>query len=143
MTTSNPSRGTEGDFSRDPVKAAENKRYLSILQDAVYGGWELPPESSRRLPSDLQAIVDDPNTSTRDRIRALECLAALRKDRLDALMQLDKVTRLDAGQATDRVEMLESMTDAQLAAVARVLATPAPAALPAPKPAKGRRKRKA
>lgn len=143
MSNHDPERGTEGDFSRDPVKAAENKRYLSILQDAVYGGWELPPESSRRLPSDLQAIVDDPNTSTRDRIRALECLAALRKDRLDALMQLDKVTRLDAGQATDRVELLDAMTDAQLAAVAQALGSPSPASLPAPKPAKRRRKRKA
>lgn len=134
--------GASGDLGKDPVRAAENNRHLSVLADAVYKGWELPEEASRRLPADLQAIVDDPNTSSRDRIRALECLAALRKDRIDAAIQLDRIRRLDAGNATERIEVAKIVTDEQLAAVARVLAAsalPAPCPEPSPKP---KRKRK-
>lgn len=139
-TPDNP--GASGDVGKDPVRWAENNRHLSILAQAVYQGWELPEEASRRLPADLQAIVDDPNTSSRDRIRALECLAALRKDRIDAALQLDRIRRLDAGNATERIEVAKVVTDEQLAAVARVLAA---SALPAPCPEpslKPKRKRK-
>jgi len=46
----------------------------------------------------------------------------------------DRIARLDAGTATDRVEVLEGLSDTQLAAVARVLAHKAPEPRPAPKP---------
>jgi len=124
----------QGDRGTDAERVADTKAHLSIIARAVYQGWELPEEASKRLPADLQAIVEDPSTSTRDRIRALECLAALRKDRVDAAIQLDRIKRLDAGTATDRVEIASVLTDEQLAAVAQSLTViPCPAPEPSPK----------
>jgi hypothetical protein len=56
---------------------------------------------------------------------------------MDAAIHEDRMTRLDAGTATDRVELLEGISDSQLLAVARVLAPPCP-----PKPEAPKRKRK-
>jgi len=109
----------------------ENRRHLTIIQQAVYQGWDLPPDASAAIPATLRAIMDDPVASTRDRIRASECLAALRKDRVEAAIQLDRIGRLDAGTATDRVELLSSISDAALGAVAQSLR---PAPKPAPEP---------
>lgn len=117
-----------------PADPAETKRHLTVIRQAVFNGWDLPNEASRRLPADLQAIVDDPMTSTRDRIRALECLAALRKDRFDAAVQLDRIQRLEDGSVTDRVEVAQVVTDEQLAAVARAIAGKPTECPPKPKP---------
>lgn len=100
------------------------RSHLRPLEDAVYGGWELPPDVSAAIPTMLREIMDDPTATARDRIRASECLAALRRDRVDAVIQLDRINRLDAGTATDRIEVLASLTDAQLGAVALAVSNP-------------------
>lgn len=84
----------------------------------MYDGWGVDPEVYKTLPQSLFDIVRDPAQSTRDRIRASEALAHLVQHRTDAAVQLDRILRLDAGQATDRVELLDTLTDAQIAAVA-------------------------
>jgi hypothetical protein len=72
----------------------------------------------------------------RDRIRASECLVALRRDRMEAAIQLDRIRRLDQGTATDRVEILKGLSDDALRAGAEVLNPPCP------KPEAPKRKRK-
>lgn len=110
------------------------RQHLTIIRQAVDGGWDLPPDASAFVPAFLQSVLNDPAASTRDRIRASECLAALRRDRVEAAIQLDKIIRLDAGTATDRVELLNTLTDAQLGAVAKaVKPDPCPASPPKPK----------
>lgn len=116
------------------------REHLRTLEGIVYQGWDVPPEAMQRLPAELNAIAVDPMQSTRDRIRASEALAHFIQQRVDATVQLDRIMRLDAGQATDRVEVLESLTDAQIAAVAAAV-KPAPAKA-AESPAKPCRKRK-
>jgi hypothetical protein len=113
--------GGRGDLVSPEAHRREQAAHLSVIKQAVHGGWELPPEASRTIPTVLQQIIDDPLTSTRDRIRATECLAALRRDRVDTAVQLDRIMRLDAGTATDRVELLQGVTDKHLAAVAASL----------------------
>jgi len=131
--------GMEGVSDGPPTRKAV-RRHLNVIEQAVYGGWELPNDASKSIPQTLQGILDDPNASVRDRIRASECMMALRRDRLDAAVQLDRIQRLDAGTATDRVEVVEGITDATLNAVAQSLVTPAK---PAPKPCRSpKRKRK-
>lgn len=127
--------GKEGDLA--PPTRKEVRRHLNVIEQAVYGGWELPDHASKTIPETLQGIMDDPNASVRDRIRASECLVALRRDRMEAAIQLDRIMRLDAGTATDRVELMEGLSDAALAAVARVIHPDAKT----PKPC-GKRKRK-
>lgn len=103
----------------DRAERWERRQHLGIIEAAVYQGWDIPPEAKQTIPRELLAIVNDPNASTRDRIRATECLAALTRDRIDAAVQLDKIGRLEAGSATERVELMETISDAQLEAVAK------------------------
>lgn len=123
--------GKEG-VSADPPTRKSVRRHLNVIEQAVYGGWELPDDASKTIPQTLQGILDDPNASVRDRIRASECMMALRRDRIDAAVQLDRIQRLDAGTATDRVEVMEGITDATLAAVAQSLVSPNKPATPKP-----------
>jgi hypothetical protein len=133
---------TPGGMGGDRAARWEQRQHLRVIEEAVYDGWEVPVEASKAIPGTLRSIMDDPNASTRDRIRAAECLAHLRRERIDAVLQLDRIARLDAGTATERVEVMEGLTDSQLAAVARSIASPAaPAAPEPPKPCR-KRKRK-
>lgn len=120
----------------DRAKRWEQRQHLRVIEAAVYQGWDIPAEASVGIPAALKAIIDDPNASVRDRIRASECLASLRKDKIEAAIQLDRISRLDAGTATDRVEIMDSLTDAQLDAVARAVIKeqPCPPAKPKRKP---------
>lgn len=97
------------------------REHLRTLEAIVYQGWDVPPEAMQQLPSELHRIATDGAQSTRDRIRASEALAHFLQQRVDASVQLDRIMRLDAGQATDRVEVLDSLTDAQIAAVAHAV----------------------
>jgi hypothetical protein len=134
MTNEEKDAGVRGDY--DPVVRAENRRHLRVIEEAVYGGWDLPEGVSQAIPITLKGIMDDPNASVRDRIRASECLVALRRDRMEAAIQLDRIRRLDQGTATDRVEILKGLSDDALRAVAEVLNPPCP------KPEAPKRKRK-
>ena len=122
------------------------REHLRTLEAIVYQGWDVPPEAMQQLPIELHRIAADAAQSTRDRIRATEALAHLMQQRADAAVQLDRILRLDAGQATDRVEVLDSLTDAQIAAVAASVGVPTAQTLKdtlaVPSPPKPRRSRK-
>lgn len=121
--------------STDWAAKRANREHLRILETMAYAGWQMPREVVATVPKALHDIASSPEQSTRDRIRASEALAHLTQQMIDAGLALDKLHRLDAGQATDRVELLESITDAQLAAVAAsILPAPAPPP-PCPDPA--------
>jgi hypothetical protein len=72
-------------------------------------------------------VMNDPNMDTRTRVRAVEVMAALSRDRVDATVQLDRIYRLEDGTATERVEITADMPDGALEAVARSIAGVAPA----------------
>ena len=120
---------------------------LRMVMAAIRAGWTVDPLVKQAIIGRASRILANPDAKPRDVARASSTLVAIERLTLDAAVQEDRMARLDAGEVTDRVELLDAMTDAQLAAVARVLAMPAPAALPAlkpaPKAAKGRRKPKA
>ena len=78
--------------------------------------------NKRRLARSLAQLID-PLASPRDRIRAVEALAHLNEQRVHAAVQLDRIMRLDAGTATERIALVDSLTDAQLEAVARSMST--------------------
>lgn len=134
--TDQPTGGMEGDLDSPPTRKAV-RRHLRVIEQAVYGGWDLPEAASQKIPETLREIMEDPNASVRDRIRASECLAALRRDRVEAAIQLDRIMRLDAGSATDRVEITQSLSDAALKAVADSILPPADPCPPKRKPRKG------
>lgn len=128
-----PVGGSWGGSAHDGPTRHERREHLRVLETMVYQGWDIPPEVYTVLPQALQDIASSPEQSTRDRIRAGEALSHLIAQRIEGALQLDRINRLDAGTATDRVEVLRSITDEQLAAVAASI-LPAPAPCP-PSPA--------
>lgn len=134
MTEDAPLDRGKGDV-RDLVSRREKTLHLSCLERAVYGGWDIPAEAAKAAPAFLQDVMNDLNMDTRTRVRAVEVLASLSRDRVDATVQLDRILRLDAGTATDRVEVIHDLGDQALDAVAQSLnqIQPAPKCLPKPK----------
>jgi len=110
----------------------ERRMHLWALERAVYGGWDIPDNARKDAPAFLVDLANDPSANTRNRIRAIEVLAALSRDRVDATVQLDRIYRLDDGTATDRVEVVSDMPDSALEAVARSIVSSPHPALPSP-----------
>lgn len=104
--------GTDWSAKRD------TREHLRVLEAMVYGGWAVPEAVFATVPQRLTDIVNSVSAPTRDRIRAMEALSALSQQRIDAALQLDRIRRLDNGNATDRVEVLARISDDQIKAVA-------------------------
>ena len=132
--TSPSEPGGEGGLRGDPAKRWLSRQHLRILEAAVYGGWQVPEEAYATIPVDLLSIAGDMQVSTRDRVRAAEALAALGKQRLEAAISYDRIMRLEAGEATSRVAVVDGLSDAQIAAVAASLNRPPTAPAPAEAP---------
>lgn len=109
---------------------------------AIREGWAIPDVARRAAIARAAQILGDPQSTRREVTRATQTLVIIERLGLDAAVNEDRMNRLDAGTATDRVEVLEGLSDSQLAAVARAIAPPAPAAPAAPKSPKPCRKRK-
>jgi hypothetical protein len=105
------------------AKRWEQRQHLRVIEAAVYQGWDVPAEAYQTIPRELFELIIDPLASPRDRIRAVEALAHLNEQRVHAAVQLDRIMRLDAGTATERIALVDSLTDAQLEAVARSMST--------------------
>ena len=108
---------------------------------AIREGWAIPDVARRAAIARAAQILGDPQSTRREVTRATQTLVIIERLGLDAAVNEDRMNRLDAGTATDRVEVLEGLSDSQLAAVARAIAPPAPAAPEPPKPCR-KRKRK-
>jgi len=87
---------------RDPKRDRET---LRMLATAVRNRWPIPEAMRKELP-ELASRIALNAESDRDRLRALELLAALDRDNIAALVALDRVERLDGGDVTDRIELL-------------------------------------
>ena len=133
--TDQPAAQSGGVGGGSPNQRWEQRQHLRVLEEATYNGWQIPKEAAAALPREIMAIAADPNASPRDRIRATELLATLRKHDCEAAIQLDRILRLDAGAATERIELVKDLPDSALEAVARSIVNPAPApAKPCRKP---------
>lgn len=76
---------------------------LRLLQRAVTQGWEIPEAVWRAAPGICARILANEGATARDRLRAAEVLAAMARDKVNAAIALDKMERLDDGEATERV----------------------------------------
>jgi len=104
-----------------PIDAsAEASAALTILKRAVYNGWEIHPEIIESIPK-LAALIIANGESDRDKLRAMEVLQRLVRDRWEAAIELDRIQRLERGEATERVEIGTTITQEQLNAVADFL----------------------
>ncbi len=78
---------------------------MRLWERAIADGWEFPEGTLRAIPGFCVRVMQDPNRSDRDKLRAAELLASLKRDNLATLIAYDKAVRLDSGEATERVEL--------------------------------------
>ena len=82
-----------------------DRQSLSMIRRAVTNNWDIPDSWKAALPAMCAKIATDEKKGDRERLRAIEILRSMQRDNLDAAQVLDKVERLDEGQATDRIEL--------------------------------------
>lgn len=78
---------------------------LSLLRQAISSGWRIPEELRETLPRVVIGMIRDAR-SDRERLRAIEVLTAMQRDNVQAFVAVDRVERLDGGEATERIELL-------------------------------------
>jgi hypothetical protein len=112
---------TNGDGSEGEGRVRSD---LRLVMRAIREGWAIDPVVKRAVIARASRVLANPDANARDVSRASNTLLSIERLALDAATQEDRMTRLDAGQATDRIELLDSISDEQIAAVARTLAAP-------------------
>lgn len=79
------------------------KDSLRIILRAVREGWQIPEAMYDIAPRVAASMLADKTLGARDRLRAIEILTAMARDKVSAAIALDKIQRLDGGEATDRI----------------------------------------
>lgn len=90
-------RQIDGDRGHD-------RETLRMLAKAVRNRWPIPDDIRKAAPLIAKRIALTGRTD-REQLRAIELLATLDRDNIAALAMLDKVERLDGGEATERIEL--------------------------------------
>ena len=116
---------------------------LRLAMRAIRLKCDIPPVVMQAIVGKATRVLQNPEAKQRDVARASATLLAVQRQGFDAAREEDRISRLDAGTATDRVELTQGISDAQLAAVARLYPPQPDAPQPPRKPCrKPRRKRK-
>lgn len=110
--------GKNGSISTATDDAAKT---ISILRRAVISGWDIPQQVMDAIPRIAAGIALSKETDSRDKLRAIEVVQRLIRDRWEAAIELDRIHRLERGEATERVEIGSTITQEQLNAVADFL----------------------
>jgi len=79
---------------------------LIHIKRAVTHGWDVKAEWMAKLPIVCAQLAISDSEDPRTRLRAMEVLRAMAKDRVDAAVALDKIERLDSGNVDARTEII-------------------------------------
>lgn len=90
---------------------------------AIREGWSIPDVVKRAAVSRAAQILADPSSTRREVTRATQTLAILERLSIDAAVHEDRISRLDAGTATENIAVVD-LPDSTLAAVAKSIANP-------------------
>jgi hypothetical protein len=97
-----PTEGQGGHaLFKDPHHVREDLRTLTA---ALRAGWNVPDDVRRDALAVAAGIMRE-GDHARDRIAAVRLLVQMRKDDVEALALLDKIGRLESGEATERIEL--------------------------------------
>ncbi|TPV94852.1 MAG: hypothetical protein B7733_13020 [Myxococcales bacterium FL481] len=83
--------------------ATRTRKGMAMLQRMVEAGG-MAPEDLQRAKAFAQSIIELENASVRDKLRANELVMAISKHTAAMGIELERLERLDAGEATERVE---------------------------------------
>ena len=107
---------------------------LRMVMAAIRAGWSIDPVIKQAIVGRASRVLANPESKSRDVARASATIISVERLALDAAKEEDRMTRLDAGTPTDRVEILHDLGDQALDAVAQSLNQIQPAkCLPKPK----------
>lgn len=83
-----------------------NSEAMILLRRAVTNGWDVSDSVWKEAPAKCEEFMLDPTLNKRDRLRAIEVLTSMVRDKVNAAIALDKVTRLENGTPTEAVTFL-------------------------------------
>ena len=83
----------------------KKRETVHFLERAVKHGWNIPDDWKDKLPQVLAQIAADSKSDHRSRIRAIEALRRMARDHIDAVVELDRIDRLETGDITSREEV--------------------------------------
>jgi hypothetical protein len=110
------------------------KGNMVMVMAAIRAGWIIDPVIKQAIVGRASRILANPDAKPRDVARASATLLAIERLTLDAAKEEDRMTRLDAGTATENISVVD-LPDNALEAVARSIVNPTPApAKPCRKP---------
>lgn len=100
--TDDAERGSGGESARERLipRRGEERSGLRLLQRAIANDWAIPAEMLKEAPQIATDIARN-SDSDRDRLRAVEVLARMARDNIEAKVALDRVERLEAGETTE------------------------------------------
>ena len=90
---------------------------------AIREGWNIPDVVKKAAVSRAAQILADPSSTRREVTRATQTLAILERLAIDAAVHEDRISRLDAGTATENISLVD-LPDTALAAVAKSISEP-------------------
>lgn len=98
---------------------SKSRADMRLVMRAIRAGWTISPLVKQAVIARATGVLTKTDSKPRDVARASQTLVAIERLQVDAAAHEDRMQRLDAGEVTDRVEMIESISDDALAAIAR------------------------
>jgi hypothetical protein len=101
-----PTKGNKNQKPQSDVERSSafgDRSGMRLLQRAVSEGWQIPEWCYRGAPAICTKVLVDEKMPIAYRLRASELLAAMQRDKIQAAIALDRMERLEANEATDRV----------------------------------------
>ena len=104
-------QGGQGDDRAGTILDPHHRREsFKIIHRAATQGWKIPQEWMDTLPQVAAQIAADQGAPRRDRIRAMQLLRTMDKDKTEAAQALEHIERLDRGDPTEIVVNREQLT---------------------------------
>lgn len=74
-----------------------------LVERAITNGWAIKDEWKAHLPAVLATMAADPKRGDKSRRMAIQLLRQMEQDNVNALLEADRMERLDSGRATEHV----------------------------------------
>ncbi len=122
--TPTPAHTHEAEVASTALALAGSSESMRLIRSAVRNRWIIPERLFEAAPAIVARILLDPGTDIRDKIRATQTLAMLDRNNTELLLESHRIERLQEGSSTDNVAVVASLSDEQIAAVAKTILPP-------------------
>lgn len=95
----------DGVTIEDAKERHQDRRALGMLYKAVKQNWPISDAMVEAAPKIATRVMMSEKATARDQLRAIEVLAAMRRDNINTLVALDKIERCEDGAPTEIVTL--------------------------------------